>query len=118
MQRKSEDRNVASTTVRMFESILRLSQGKIYQNHTNNCYDCNIVVIKFIKAHAKLMLREEVLVMDAIVVITLLECSLNKTAQFNNVNILHTAFPNDAEIEYTGQGNYYYLWQLLIVKSN
>jgi DNA helicase MCM9 len=52
------------------------------------------------------MLREEVLVMDAIVVITLLECSLNKTAQFNNVNILHTAFPNDAEIEYTGQGIY------------
>ena len=51
------------------------------------------------------MLREEVLVMDAIVVITLLECSLNKTVQFNNVNILHTAFPNDAEIEYTGQGD-------------
>jgi hypothetical protein len=55
-------------------------------------------VINYIKAHAKLMLREEV--MDAIVVITLLEYILNKTVHFKNVNILHTAFPNDAEIEW------------------
>ncbi len=56
------------------------------------------------KAHAKLMLRNEALVMDAVVAITLMECSLNRTASFGNVNILHTSFPEDAEVEYMSQG--------------
>lgn len=80
IQRQSTERNSARTTVRMLESVIRLSQ-----------------------AHAKLMFREEVLVMDAVVAITLMECSLNKTASFGNVNILHTSFPENAEIEYKNQ---------------
>jgi DNA helicase MCM9 len=56
------------------------------------------------KAHAKLMLKPEVQIMDAIVAISLMECSLNKTAWFGDVNILHTSFPSDAEVEYKGQG--------------
>jgi DNA helicase MCM9 len=80
LQRKSDDRNAARTTVRMLESVIRLSQ-----------------------AHAKLMLRDEVMVMDAVVAITLMECSINKTASFGNVNILHTSFAEDAEIEYQNQ---------------
>lgn len=51
------------------------------------------------------MLRNEVLVIDSIVAITLIECSLNKTASFGNVNILHTSFPEDAEVEYKSQGS-------------
>jgi DNA helicase MCM9 len=81
LQRQADDRNAARTTVRMLESIIRLSQ-----------------------AHAKLMFRNEVLVMDAVVAITLMECSLNKSASFGNVNILHTSFPDNAEIEYLNQG--------------
>ena len=49
------------------------------------------------------MLREQVLVMDAVVAITLLECSLNKTDSFGDVSILHTSFPVDGEDEYRKQ---------------
>ena len=49
------------------------------------------------------MFREEVLVMDAVVAITLMECSLNKSASFGDVNILHTSFPVNAEFEYKNQ---------------
>ena len=41
--------------------------------------------------------------MDTIVAITLNECSINRTSSFGNVNILHTSFPEDAEIEYKSQ---------------
>jgi DNA helicase MCM9 len=52
------------------------------------------------------MLRDEVLVMDAVVAITLMECSLNnETSFFGKVNILHTGFPLDPETEYADQGN-------------
>jgi DNA helicase MCM9 len=51
------------------------------------------------------MCRDQVLVMDAVVAITLMECSLNKTASFCNVNILHTSFPDQAEVEYESQGS-------------
>lgn len=51
------------------------------------------------------MLRNEVLVMDTIVAITLNECSINRTSSFGNVNILHTSFPKDAEVEYKSQVN-------------
>jgi DNA helicase MCM9 len=50
------------------------------------------------------MFREQVLVMDTIVAITLMECSLNKTSFFGSVNILHTSFPEDPEVEYSNQG--------------
>ena len=80
LQRRSDERNAARTTVRMLESVIRLSQ-----------------------AHAKLMLQDTVRVMDTVVAITLIECSINKTASFGNVNILHTSFPIDAECEYKEQ---------------
>jgi DNA helicase MCM9 len=53
------------------------------------------------------MLRDRVLVMDAVIAITLVECSLNRTATFGNVNILHTSFPEDAEIEFRTQSTHF-----------
>lgn len=50
------------------------------------------------------MMRKKVFIMDAVVAITLMECSLNKTASFGDVNILHTSFPENSEIEYKNQG--------------
>jgi DNA helicase MCM9 len=80
LQRDSDDRSASRTTVRMLESIVRLCQ-----------------------AHAKLMHRETVEVMDVVVAITLIECSSNRTEAFDSVNILHISFPPDAELEYTKQ---------------
>lgn len=74
------DTNKARTTTRMLESIIRLSQ-----------------------AHAKLMYRKEVLVMDAIVAISLMESSLDQSSLFNSVNILHTSFSDEPEREYIEQ---------------
>ena len=55
--------------------------------------------------------------MDAVVAITLIECSLNKSASFGNVNILHTHFPDNAEIEYINQGNALAFNWFLFLKS-
>jgi DNA helicase MCM9 len=81
LERSTDDRNAARTTIRMFEGVIRLSQ-----------------------AHAKLMMRDKVIVMDAVIAIILIECSINKIASFGDVNILHAAFPSDAENEYKNYG--------------
>ncbi|XP_025201501.1 DNA helicase MCM9-like [Melanaphis sacchari] len=69
MQRQSTYRNPARTSVRFLESLLRLSQ-----------------------AHAKLMFRNQVLVQDAIVAVSLMECS-NDDGSPDSINTLYTKFP-------------------------
>ncbi|KAK4021120.1 hypothetical protein OUZ56_003049 [Daphnia magna] len=79
-QRQADDRNAARTTVRMLESMIRLAQG-----------------------HARLMFREEVNVMDAVVVVTLMESSMQSAALISADNCLHSSFPVDAMLEYEHQ---------------
>ena len=56
-------------------------------------------------AHAKLMCRSEVSVQDAVVAVTVMECSMQGAALLGGgVNILHSAFPKDADQEYSTQG--------------
>ncbi|XP_050441975.1 DNA helicase MCM9-like [Adelges cooleyi] len=76
MQRQSCQRNAARTTVRFLESLLRLSQ-----------------------AHAKLMFRNRVLVEDAVVAVSLMECS-NDDGLSNNINTLYTNFPTCPKEDY------------------
>ena len=47
-------------------------------------------IVRLSQAHAKLMHRKSVEVMDVVVAITLIECSSNRTESFGTVNILHT----------------------------
>ncbi|XP_054285857.1 DNA helicase MCM9-like [Macrosteles quadrilineatus] len=79
-QRRMAARNTARTTVRLLESLVRLSQ-----------------------AHAKLMFRSEVTVLDAVVTVALMESSMQSTALISEINILHTSFPSDPIDEYSHQ---------------
>ncbi|PVD33712.1 hypothetical protein C0Q70_04972 [Pomacea canaliculata] len=79
-QRAADYRNAARTTMRLLQSMIRLAQ-----------------------AHARLMFRDEVLVQDAVVAVTIMESSMQSAALLGGVNALHTAFPEDAEEEYVLQ---------------
>lgn len=58
------------------------------------------------QGHARLMFRENVLVQDAIVAISLVESSMLGTALIGEVDTLHSSFPTDAVEEYKKQGNF------------
>ncbi|KAL3842592.1 hypothetical protein ACJMK2_020586, partial [Sinanodonta woodiana] len=76
-QRGADERNAARTTMRLLQSMIRLSQ-----------------------AHARLMFRDEATVQDAVMAITLMESSMQGAALLGGVNALHTAFPHNPEEEY------------------
>uniref|UniRef100_A0A672Q3E1 DNA helicase MCM9 n=1 Tax=Sinocyclocheilus grahami TaxID=75366 RepID=A0A672Q3E1_SINGR len=80
LQRQSDSRNASRTTIRMLESLSRLAE-----------------------AHARLMFRETVTVEDAVVVVSVMECSMQGGALLGNVNALHTSFPDDPCEQYKTQ---------------
>ncbi|XP_036438592.1 DNA helicase MCM9 [Colossoma macropomum] len=80
LQRQSDSRNAARTTIRMLESLGRLSE-----------------------AHARLMFREMVTVEDAVVAVSVMECSMQGGALLGNVNTLHTSFPDNPKEQYRTQ---------------
>ncbi|XP_066532818.1 DNA helicase MCM9 isoform X2 [Hoplias malabaricus] len=80
LQRQSDSRNAARTTIRMLESLGRLAE-----------------------AHARLMLRETVAVEDAVVVVSVMECSMQGGALLGKVNTLHTSFPENPREQYRAQ---------------
>lgn len=70
--------------------------------------------VHLLTAHSKLMYRREVTLQDAVVAVTLMECSMQSSALLGGVNVLHSAFPASAEDEYALQGrrNFWLLIQL------
>ncbi len=50
------------------------------------------------------MCHNEVSLVDAIATITIMECSMQGSALLGGVNVLHSAFPDDADSEYNRQG--------------
>ncbi|CAL8317131.1 unnamed protein product [Merluccius merluccius] len=72
LQRQSNSRNAARTTIRMLESLSRLAE-----------------------AHAKLMYREQVTIEDAVMAVSVMECSMQGGALLGDANVLHTSFPED-----------------------
>ncbi|KAM3931599.1 DNA helicase MCM9 [Leptodactylus fuscus] len=80
LQRQSDSRNAARTTIRLLESLIRLAE-----------------------AHARLMYRDIVTVEDAITVVSVMESSMQGGALLGGVNALHTAFPENPQEQYQMQ---------------
>ncbi|XP_066462366.1 DNA helicase MCM9 isoform X1 [Eleutherodactylus coqui] len=80
LQRQSDSRNAARTTIRLLESLIRLAE-----------------------AHARLMYRDTVTVEDAVTVVSVMESSMQGGALLGGVNALHTAFPDNPEEQYQMQ---------------
>ncbi|XP_015684587.1 DNA helicase MCM9 [Protobothrops mucrosquamatus] len=80
MQRQSDCRNAARTTIRLLESLIRLAE-----------------------AHARLMFREIVTVEDAVTVVSVMESSMQGGALLGGANALHTSFPENPVEQYRMQ---------------
>ncbi|XP_067402758.1 DNA helicase MCM9 [Emydura macquarii macquarii] len=80
MQRQSDCRNAARTTIRLLESLIRLAE-----------------------AHARLMFRDTVTLEDAITVVSVMESSMQGGALLGGINALHTSFPENPLEQYRMQ---------------
>ena len=56
------------------------------------------------QGHARLMFQTQVTVIDAVVVVTLMESSMLSAALISADNALHSTFPEDPMKEYQNQG--------------
>jgi DNA helicase MCM9 len=77
MQRQSEDRSSARTTVRLLESLMRLSE-----------------------AHARLVCRPTVAFEDAVMAIYLMSLTQTQTSFLENTSTLQSDFPTDSQNAY------------------
>lgn len=60
-------------------------------------------MIRLAQSHARLMFRDKVTIQDAIVAVSLVECSMQGTAILGTTNVLLTRFPIDCREEYIKQ---------------
>lgn len=112
-QRKADSRNAARTTVRLLESLIRYSIIFAYFFVKSIEKRANSIAFKFhdffrrlSQGHARIMFREEVLIQDAVIAISLVESSMVGSTLIGEVDTLHTNFPIDPLLEYKKQGKY------------
>ncbi|KAJ1796544.1 DNA helicase mcm9, partial [Coemansia sp. RSA 2399] len=74
LQRQHDSAAAARTTIRLLESLIRLAQ-----------------------AHARLMFRDKVLVLDAVAAVVLMEATMLSTSLLAGVDALHSLPPDDAD---------------------
>ena len=77
LQRKTDLPNSARTTIRLLESLIRLSQ-----------------------AHARLMWRNKVIIQDALMSVSLMESSMMSTNMLPVESSIHTEFPDAPDSEF------------------
>ncbi|CAG5046497.1 unnamed protein product [Parnassius apollo] len=82
MQRKSNNRDPSRTTVRMLDSLVRLSQ-----------------------AHCRLMFRTTILPVDAIMAVSLMDLSMQDCTLNDTMDALHSAFQKYPDFEYLRTAN-------------
>jgi DNA helicase MCM9 len=112
MQRLADTRNAARTTLRLLEGMVRLAQ--VYgcerlaspacsfahaHAHARTHTHAHAHTLTHQQAHARLMCRDKVGMQDAIVALTVMECSLQGAALLGQASPLHSAFPTDPEGE-------------------
>lgn len=91
LQRKSDSKNAARTTIRLLESMIRVAQGR-YSNYSLQLNNQS-------SAHARLMFRKTVEVQDAIISVLLMEASVTTSPLFEFKNPLHSMFPENPDEE-------------------
>lgn len=80
LQRRADTRSAARTTVRLLDSLVRLTQ-----------------------AHARLLRRHSALIQDAVVAVTLMETSTHAAAVIGVQSPLHATFPGDPDEDFVVQ---------------
>ena len=114
MARNKGDRQTARSTVRMLESLIRLSQVRlvtricstaalVYKSSGTAHFGAHahtLLILHLPQAHARVLARDTVTRQDAIVAVSLLEACSDTCSSCSLENALHTCTPANPDAEH------------------